>query len=120
MKIVLLGMNHESAPVEVREQLAVDEPGPLLRKLTDCEEIDEAVLFSTCNRVEVVALTRSLDLLWQHRGAGWHSVRQQRQCVGEFWLAGRREQRRSSLCPRRQTHRLHKVAGSMLKCLFWR
>jgi glutamyl-tRNA reductase len=59
--MILLGMNHESAPVEVRELLAVDEPGPLLQKLVNSDEIEEAVLFSTCNRVEVLVLTRSLD-----------------------------------------------------------
>ena len=61
VKILLFGMNHETAPVEVREQLAVDDPVPHLRKLIDADEVDEAVLFSTCNRVEVVALTRSLE-----------------------------------------------------------
>jgi glutamyl-tRNA reductase len=52
-------MNHRTAPIEVRERLAVDEPGPLLQKLVASDEIDEAVLFSTCNRVEVLALTRT-------------------------------------------------------------
>jgi glutamyl-tRNA reductase len=61
LKIVLLGMNHESAPIGVRERLAVSEPTPLLEKLVASDEIEEAVLFSTCNRVEVVALTRSPD-----------------------------------------------------------
>ncbi len=61
MRLILLGMNHRSAPIEVRECVAVDEPGPLLQKLVASEEIEEAVLFSTCNRVEVLALTRSLD-----------------------------------------------------------
>ena len=59
--MILLGMNHESAPIEVRERLAVDEPGPLLQKLVDNDDIEEAVLFSTCNRVEVLVLTRSLE-----------------------------------------------------------
>jgi glutamyl-tRNA reductase len=59
--MILLGMNHETAPIEVRERLAVDEPGPLLQKLVDSDDIEEAVLFSTCNRVEVLALTRSLE-----------------------------------------------------------
>jgi glutamyl-tRNA reductase len=54
-------MNHESAPIEVRERLAVDEPGPLLQKLIDSDDIEEAVLFSTCNRVEVLVLTQSLE-----------------------------------------------------------
>jgi glutamyl-tRNA reductase len=61
VKILLLGMSHRSAPLELRERLAVDEPAPLLQKLARSEEIDEAVLFSTCNRVEVVAVTRSLE-----------------------------------------------------------
>ncbi len=61
MNLILLGMNHRTAPIELRERLAVDEPGPLLEKLVASDEIDEAMLFSTCNRVEVLALTRSLD-----------------------------------------------------------
>ena len=61
MKIVLLGMNHRTAPLDLRERLAVDDPAPMLRKLIDADEIEEAVLFSTCNRVEVVALTRNAD-----------------------------------------------------------
>ena len=61
MKMILLGMNHLSAPIEVRERMAVDEPGPLLQKLVDSDDIEEAVFFSTCNRVEVLALTRSLE-----------------------------------------------------------
>ena len=61
MKLLLLGMNHRTAPLDLRERLAVEDPGPPLQKLVACEEIDEAVLLSTCNRVEVVALTRSPD-----------------------------------------------------------
>jgi glutamyl-tRNA reductase len=61
LKIILLGMNHQTAPIGIREQLAVDDAGPLLQKLVSCDEIDEAVLFSTCNRVEVVCVTRSLE-----------------------------------------------------------
>lgn len=53
MKILLAGMNHESAPVEVRERFAIDDLEPLLDKLVDQPEIDEAVVVSTCNRVEL-------------------------------------------------------------------
>jgi glutamyl-tRNA reductase len=59
VKLLLLGMNHRSAPLDLRERLAVDDPGPLVQKLVASQEIDEAVLLSTCNRVEVVALTRT-------------------------------------------------------------
>jgi glutamyl-tRNA reductase len=61
VKILLLGMNHRTAPLEVRERLAVDDPAPALGKLVACDEVDEAVLLSTCNRIEVVVLTRNSD-----------------------------------------------------------
>ena len=61
MKIVLLGMNHRTAPVDVRECFAVDEPSALLKKLVDRPEIVEATLLSTCNRVEVVVTTENPD-----------------------------------------------------------
>ena len=59
MKILLVGMNHRTAPLALRERLAVDDPVPLLRKLVANQEIDEAVLLSTCNRIELVVLTRN-------------------------------------------------------------
>ena len=61
MKVLLLGMNHRSAPIEVRERFAVAQTGPMLRKLIDRPEIQEAVLLSTCNRVEVVVTTENSD-----------------------------------------------------------
>ncbi len=61
MKIVLLGMNHRTAPVDVRELFAVSETQPLLRKLIDRPEIAEAALISTCNRVELVVTTDNPD-----------------------------------------------------------
>jgi glutamyl-tRNA reductase len=59
--VLLLGMSHRTAPLAVRERLAVDDPAPLLRKLVTSDEIDEAVLLSTCNRIELVALTRDVE-----------------------------------------------------------
>lgn len=61
MKLLLVGMNHRSAPLALREQLAVDDPVPVLRKLVSAAEVDEAVLISTCNRVEVIVSTRELE-----------------------------------------------------------
>jgi glutamyl-tRNA reductase len=61
MKLVVIGMSHRSAPVEVRERYAVDDVGPALRKLALSPEIDEAVAISTCNRVEVIVTTRQLE-----------------------------------------------------------
>lgn len=61
MKLLLLGMSHRSAPVEVRERFAVADNEPMLRKLVDRPGIEEAVLLSTCNRVEVVVTTQNAD-----------------------------------------------------------
>jgi glutamyl-tRNA reductase len=48
MRVLLVGMNHRTAPVEVRERFAVDDPLPWLQKLVESPEIEEAVLLSTC------------------------------------------------------------------------
>lgn len=61
MSIVLVGVNHKSAPVEVRERLAFPEDAcaASLRELVDGELIREGLIVSTCNRVEVLAETTS-------------------------------------------------------------
>lgn len=57
MSIVLAGVNHKTAPVEVRERLAFtkDACTHALRALVDGEVVREALIVSTCNRVEVLA-----------------------------------------------------------------
>jgi glutamyl-tRNA reductase len=57
MSIILTGVSHRTAPVEVRERLASagEEGGERLRRLVDGEVIREGLIGSTCNRVEVVA-----------------------------------------------------------------
>jgi len=57
-QIVIVGLNHRSAPVEIRERLAfpADTIGHALRGLVEKDGIDEGVIVSTCNRVEVCAL----------------------------------------------------------------
>ena len=57
--IVLIGINHKTAPVEVRECIAFteDESATALQALSGIPSIREALLFSTCNRVEVLVVT---------------------------------------------------------------
>ncbi len=58
-EIVIVGLNHRTAPVEVRERVAFD-PAELretLRRLRALGSVQESVVLSTCNRVEVVAAT---------------------------------------------------------------
>ena len=61
MPIVLVGINHKSAPVEVRERLALTEEACStgLQALVDGEIVREGLIVSTCNRVEVLAETTS-------------------------------------------------------------
>ena len=61
MSIVLVGVNHKSAPIAVRERLAFSEDAcaASLRELVDGELIREGLIVSTCNRVEVLTETTS-------------------------------------------------------------
>ena len=54
--IVLLGLNHKTAPVDVRECIAftADETDQALTLLRENPAIGESVLFSTCNRIELL------------------------------------------------------------------
>jgi glutamyl-tRNA reductase len=56
-ELVVVGVSHHTAPVEVRERLAraCENGAAFLRGLTDLRGVQEAVLLSTCNRVEVAA-----------------------------------------------------------------
>lgn len=57
MNIVLIGLSHKTAPVEVRERLAFKESclEEALTSLVDRDTVDESVIVSTCNRVELIA-----------------------------------------------------------------
>jgi len=57
--ILLIGINHKTAPVELRECLAFteDESESALGALSRKPHIEEVLLFSTCNRVEVLVVT---------------------------------------------------------------
>src|SRR5688500_8875924 len=61
MSIILVGVNHKSAPIAVRERLAFSEDAcaASLRELVDGELIREGLIVSTCNRVEVLTETTS-------------------------------------------------------------
>lgn len=55
-EIVLTGLNHKTAPVEVRERIALSSQDGIdaLEALRLHPHVDEVLLFSTCNRVEVL------------------------------------------------------------------
>jgi glutamyl-tRNA reductase len=59
MRLQILGLNHNTAPIEIREQVvfAGDEVGRAAARLTELDGVDEAVLLSTCNRTEFYVIT---------------------------------------------------------------
>ena len=59
MRLQILGLNHNTAPVEIREQVvfAGEDIGSALARLKDFDGVDEAVLLSTCNRTEFYVIT---------------------------------------------------------------
>jgi glutamyl-tRNA reductase len=76
--VVVVGVNHRSAPVELRERLAVpaDSVEEVVRSIRAKEGVAEAVLVATCNRVELYAagddderLARAAREFFTSRGA---------------------------------------------------
>lgn len=62
MKLFVAGLSYKTAPVELREQLAVT-PSKLVChacRLKICGDLDEIVLLSTCNRVEIYGTTAQM------------------------------------------------------------
>src|SRR5208283_2628314 len=56
MNLLVVGISHKKAPLELRERFALNERiiPEVLRRLQSEPEIEEAVILSTCNRVEFV------------------------------------------------------------------
>ena len=58
LKLLLLGVNHTTAPIHIRERLAI--PAHLLadatRRLSEQPGVREALILSTCNRVELLTV----------------------------------------------------------------
>ena len=61
MKFQLIGVNHRTAPVEVRERLAIPESRlpEACKKLAEHPSVAEGMIVSTCNRVEFIANMRN-------------------------------------------------------------
>jgi glutamyl-tRNA reductase len=82
--LFVAGLSHRNAPVELREQLAVDEDKlrELLRDIAATGVVREALILSTCNRVEVYAVAdvpgearaATFRHLCRHRGVEPSSV----------------------------------------------
>jgi len=107
MKLIISGVSHKTAPVEIRERLAFpdDSLAHALAQLKARGGVSEALILSTCNRVEIVV-------------AGEDDV-DARGVVGEF-LAETRQESTDSLGPclyhhegRAAIQHLFRVAASL-------
>lgn len=73
MPILALGLNHHTAPVDIRERAAIGENqvGSALKALRDVHPVKEAAIVSTCNRTEFYCGMDRQDIdavvQWMHR-----------------------------------------------------
>jgi len=65
MVFIACGLNHKTAPIEVRETLALscEQQKILLDALLDLPVVNEAIILSTCNRTEIYCDIQNPDLL---------------------------------------------------------
>ncbi|MGH2755927.1 MAG: glutamyl-tRNA reductase [Actinomycetota bacterium] len=58
MSMIVLGLNHRTAPISLLERLAIGEERlpKALHQLGNCEHVLEGAILSTCNRIEVYAV----------------------------------------------------------------
>ncbi|MGQ0695124.1 MAG: glutamyl-tRNA reductase [Nitrospiraceae bacterium] len=63
MHLIVVGLSHKTAPVEIREKLAVPESrlGEAMDRLCSYPGVKEGVLLSTCNRVEVYSVVDDVE-----------------------------------------------------------
>jgi glutamyl-tRNA reductase len=63
MNVLVIGLNHKTAAIEVRKKVAFD--GPKLEEainiLKEKDAVKENIILSTCNRVEIYADVRDID-----------------------------------------------------------
>ncbi len=71
MHILVSGVRHRTAPIDVREKFALleQEVAPALEALRACAGIEECAILTTCNRTEIYAVVSDTEL-------GLQSIRQ--------------------------------------------
>src|SRR2546427_5504871 len=71
MSVLLFGVSHHTAPVSVLERLSVDEgdQAGIIDRVVQSPLVSEAMMLSTCNRVEVYAVVEAFH-------GGWSAIAQ--------------------------------------------
>jgi glutamyl-tRNA reductase len=76
MPLVVVGINHRTAPVDIREKVVFD-GGDLpmaLRELSALEAVRESVIVSTCNRTEIYCHTADIQVELASWLEQWHDL----------------------------------------------
>jgi glutamyl-tRNA reductase len=76
MPLVVIGINHRTAPVELREKVvfAGEELPEALQELTTVPGVRESLIVSTCNRTELYCVTDAGHAPLVHWLARWHGL----------------------------------------------
>jgi glutamyl-tRNA reductase len=84
MNLILLGMNHKTAPLDIRERLSIscEEGIRSLRELMHIPSMEGMIYLSTCNRVEVLAQTTDIretaeqlkGFIFRHGNLSWEEM----------------------------------------------
>ena len=69
MSLALIGVNHKTAPIGLREKIAIsrDELPEVTRALAAVPGVSECMIVSTCNRVEMLVVWAANLLSRVHR-----------------------------------------------------
>ena len=105
--LVLVGVNHKTTPVEIREKLAFSQAKleASLEELVSSPEIIENIILSTCNRVEIYARVENTDRgiqLLQDFICDYHSISR-----------GNLDQYFYSFCDNQAVEHLFRVSSSL-------
>ena len=105
--LVLVGVNHKTTPVEIREKLAFNQAKleASLEELVSSPEIIENIILSTCNRVEIYARVENTDRgiqLLQDFICDYHSISR-----------GKLDQYFYSFCDNQAVEHLFRVSSSL-------
>jgi glutamyl-tRNA reductase len=105
--LVLVGVNHKTTPVEIREKLAFSQAKleASLEQLVSSPEIIENIILSTCNRVEIYARVENTDRgiqLLQDFICDYHSISR-----------GNLDQYFYSFCDNQAVEHLFRVSSSL-------
>ena len=76
MPLLVIGINHRTAPVEIREKVVFDgdELPAALQELSSVSGVREALIVSTCNRTELYCFSDSAEQPLVDWLSGWHDL----------------------------------------------